>query len=94
MKRLLGDRGSFIGEYVIIIGVVLAAVFAMGPYIGERIRGAIALQANNYQTAAGNAAGFDPNQTQQSESNSRLEMNTAYTGSAISTSDSKSRTDF
>lgn len=73
------SRGAHMTEYVMVFGVVLGAVFAMGPYIKDRLSGSIQNAADQYSTTAGGGT-YRPDQVAQSESENTIALNDAYTG--------------
>jgi len=92
MKRTNRRKGQSLAEYGIIVGIVLAAVFAMGPYIKERIQGGIQFHADNYFTQTGAGAVYNANVTQDSESMGNVTLTTAYDGNVTTSGDTKSKT--
>lgn len=74
-------RGQSIGEYAVLIGLVIGAVLAMQNYIRARISGGIQNRADAYLTAVGGKA-LGLTRTEASESTADLKMTTATAGTS------------
>lgn len=87
MKHL-NERGQGIAEYAIVVGLVVATIFALGPYVKGRLAEPIQRNADAYLAAAGGAAGatYYAAQDSYSTSDTISDMATPVQGSVSSDS--------
>ncbi|MBI4257245.1 hypothetical protein HY626_04280 [Candidatus Uhrbacteria bacterium] len=87
MKHL-NERGQGIAEYAIVVGLVVATIFALGPYVKGRLGRPIQDAADDYLTAAGygTAETYYADQDSYSASDTVADMATPVQGSVSSDS--------
>lgn len=83
--KILGRKGQSLGEYALLIGLVIGVIFAMMPYVKDRLAGGIQFGADNYLTTVGGAA-YKVDQASESASASGTKFTTADVGTAGATS--------
>ena len=89
--KLLRRRGQSIGEYAILLGIVLGAIFAVQHYIRNRIMGTIQAKADLFAgTSTAGAKGTGVSTVSESVSDSTLDYETLLKGKVQSGSQAKS----
>ena len=82
------ERGQSMGEYAVLLGIILGAIVGMQALVRNRVAGALDKQANTYMTNAGGAGATaaDLKRGSNSTSSSRVTMSSRDAGTAGSSS--------
>lgn len=75
------ERGQSIGEYAVLLAIILGAVVGMQALVRNRVAGAIDSRSNAYMSEAGGGAGAqDLKRASQSTSTARSTMTSSRAG--------------